>query len=89
MGAVPIDMLPESSQQQQEQNGESDPEMPLKDDGDEEKQFATAEEENIIIPTNTQTKPIDQMNCTELEEFAFSFEKGWGSAVALHDERCS
>ena len=105
MGAVPINMLPESSQQQQQQeqnNDESNIAMPSSGgDGDEEgkQQLTTTtasteeeeeeEEENIIIPTKTQTKPIDQMNCTELREFAFSFEEGWGSAVALHDERCS
>ena len=102
MGAVPINMLPESSQQQQQQeqnNDESNIEMPSNGgDGDEEgkQQLTTTtesteeeEEGNIIIPTNTQTKPIEEMNCIELREFAFSFEEGWGSAVALHDERCS
>lgn len=90
MGAVPMDMLPESSQQQQEQNDELDTEMsPKNDDGDNDEELTTAVKENIIIPTKTQTKPINQMDCIELEEFAFSFEQGWGSAVALHDEKCS
>ncbi len=93
MGAVPMDIvLPELLQQQQEQNDETNTEMSSKGDVDEGGQqltTTTEEEKNIIIPTKTQTKPIDQMDCTELKEFTSSFESGWGSAVALHDERCS
>ncbi len=44
-------------------------------------------EETITIQTDS--KPIEKMNCTELKEFAMSFEKGWGSAVPLYDEKCS
>ena len=105
MGAVPMGMLGTSQQQlqqeQQEQNNESNNDISSKGDDSQgqQQQLTTtmttttsseAEEENsIIVPANTQAKPIDQMNCTELKEFAFSFEQGWGSAVALHDKKCS
>ena len=42
-----------------------------------------------IIAKNIPAKPVDQMNCVELKEFIMSFEKGWGSAVAIYDEKCS
>ena len=38
---------------------------------------------------NISVKPLEEMNCIELRKFAMSFETGWGSAVALHDEQCS
>lgn len=47
----------------------------------------TLHDDDII--ESMQTKPIEDMDCTELKEFAMSFEKGWGNAVTLHDERCS
>ena len=54
------------------------------DDGRE--QFTV--KENIAM--QAESKPIDQMDCAELKEFIFSFEDGWGSAVALHyKNRCT
>ena len=43
-------------------------------------------EEIITIQTNS--KPIEQMNCTELHEFIMSFEKGWGAAIPMYNEKC-
>ncbi len=37
---------------------------------------------------NLFVKPIEEMDCTELREFAASFEKGWGSAISLYNEKC-
>ncbi|MDH5664978.1 MAG: hypothetical protein OEY10_01605 [Nitrosopumilus sp.] len=53
-------------------------------DDDKEK---IAMEETVII--QTELNPIEEMNCVELREFIMSFEKGWGNAVALYDEKCS
>ena len=53
-------------------------------DGDKE-QFLI--EETITIQTDS--KPIDEMNCTELHEFILSFEKGWGDAIPTYNEKCS
>ena len=44
-------------------------------------------EENSTI--QKESRPIDQMNCTELNQFIVSFEKGWGSAIPLYNEKCS
>lgn len=44
-------------------------------------------EETIAIPI--ESKPIEDMNCIELNEFILSFEKGWGAAVSLYNEKCS
>lgn len=44
-------------------------------------------EENIAMQIDS--KPIGQMNCTELNEFILSFEKGWGNAIPLYNEKCS
>ena len=41
--------------------------------------------ENTIV----QTKPIKQMNCSELNQFIISFEKGWSTAIPMYDEKCS
>ena len=79
---IPMGMLPASPQQ--EQTDESDHEMSLKDDGDKEQ--LTAEETMTI---HTESKPIEQMNCAELNQFITSFEKGWGGAIPLYGEKCS
>jgi len=39
--------------------------------------------------TIAETKSIEQMNCTELNEFITSFEKGWGTAISMYNEKCS
>lgn len=44
-------------------------------------------EENITI--HTELKPIEDMNCVELNKFILSFEKGWGAAIPLYNEKCS
>ena len=36
-----------------------------------------------------QTKPIKQMNCSELNQFITSFKKGWGTAIPMYNEKCS
>ena len=78
VGIIPIGLMPEEAQQQQqEQIGDkSIPEIPLQQDND---------DDGAVI---TQTKPIEQMDCDELKEFVMSFEKGWGSAISLYDEKC-
>ena len=43
-------------------------------------------EEAITIQTNS--KPIENMNCKELNEFILSFETGWGAAIRLYNENC-
>jgi len=53
------------------------------DDGD--KRFTV--EENITI--QTESKPIEEMDCKELKEFVMSFEKGWGATISLYNEKCS
>ena len=73
---VPMSVVSESQQQ-----AESNPKMSSKRNDE----LATEK----IIPMETNSKSINEMNCNELNEFIMSFEKGWGSAVALHDERCS
>jgi len=55
----------------QPQTGDSPNEM--QDDG--------KSKENIV-----QTKPVEQMNCSELNQFITSFEKGWGNAITLYNE---
>lgn len=61
----------------------------------ESKQNQTIESNLLVQQQDTditklvQKKSIEEMNCIELKEFAMSFEKGWGNAVASHDERCS
>ena len=37
----------------------------------------------------TQTKSIEQMNCSEINQFITSFEKGWGNAIPLYNENCT
>ena len=44
-------------------------------------------EKNITISTDSKT--IDEMNCTELNEFILSFEHGWGGAISLYNKKCS
>jgi len=41
--------------------------------------------EDIIV----QTKSIEQMDCSELNQFIISFEKGWGNAIPLYNENCT
>ena len=53
--------------------------------GDNKEQLTV--EEIMVIPI--ESKPIEQMNCAELTEFILSFEKGWGAAVTLYNEKCS
>lgn len=53
-------------------------------DGDKEQLIV---EETITI--QTESKPFDQMSCSELNEFIISFEKGWGSAISLYNKKCS
>ena len=54
-------------------------------DDDHEEQSLTEE----TIPIKTELKPIENMDCVELNEFIISFEKGWGSAIPLYNEKCS
>ena len=70
---IPIDAQMELFTKQ----NDLDENVPQNDDGD------------SISVKNIPIKSIEEMNCTELKDFAMSFEKGWGSAVALHDEKCS
>ena len=74
-----MNVVPESSQNQ---TVESNLDMQQQDD---DGKFIQ-EEEDIIKPM--QKKPIEQMNCMELNEFIMSFEKGWGSAISMHNEKC-
>ncbi len=53
-------------------------------DDDHKEQLIT--EEKITLQTDS--KPIEDMNCTELNEFILSFEKGWGAAISMYDEKC-
>ncbi|MDH3339999.1 MAG: hypothetical protein OEL84_01795 [Nitrosopumilus sp.] len=49
--------------------------------------------EHFVIEENktiqTESKFVDEMNCFELNVFITSFEKGWGSAIPLYNEKCS
>ena len=56
-----------------------------KSDNNHEEQSLTEE----IITIQTKSKPIEDMDCIELNEFILSFEKGWGSIVPLYNEKCS
>ena len=55
-----------------------------KQDDDHEKLTVEA-----AIPIQTESKPIENMDCTELNEFILSFEKGWGTAISMYNEKCS
>ena len=59
----------------QQHTGDSVNEM--QDDG-------KSKEDTII-----QTKSIEDMDCSELNQFITSFEKGWGNAMTLYNENCS
>ena len=57
----------------------------------ESEQDDNPEEQSITEETITiqkESKPIEDMNCTELNEFIISFEKGWGTAITVYNERC-
>ena len=82
MGLIPMSVIPESSQQHN--TVESDSKIQQQDN---DENIIQREDDDMV--TLSQTKPIEDLSCTELKEFAMSFEKGWGSAVALHDEKCS
>ena len=57
----------------------------IKSDNDHEEQLIV--EETITI--QTESKPIENMDCTELNEFILSFGKGWGAAIPMYNEKCS
>ena len=81
---IPMSMMPPVSQESQGQNNEFHHGTSSKDNENNEQ--ITVER---IIPMHMETKPIEEMNCTELNQFILSFEKGWGAAISLYDERCS
>ena len=95
-GIIPMSMtsgnniviMPESRQNPtihtefQIQLQENDPQNSLQeeeDDGDN----SSENNSNINI-----AKPIEEMSCTELNKLIMSFEKGWGAAIPLYDEKC-
>ena len=55
-----------------------------KSDNDHKEQLTV--EETITIQADS--KSIDDMDCTELNKFILSFEKGWGTAIPLYNEKC-
>ena len=78
---VPMNVIFES---QQNRTVESNLLVQQQDDNE---KFIQEEEEKIIKPT--QTKSIEEMDCTELNQFIMSFEQGWGSAIPMYNEKCS
>ncbi|MDH3394744.1 MAG: hypothetical protein OEL52_01155 [Nitrosopumilus sp.] len=77
---VPMNVMPESLQNQ---IVESNLNVQQQDDD----QNILQEEYDIIKPI--QKKFVEQMNCTELNQFILSFEKGWGSVIPMYNEKCS
>jgi len=76
---VPMNVIFES---QQNRTVESNPSVQQKDDDEN-----TLQDDDII--KLTQTKSIEEMDCTELNQFIMSFEQGWGSAIPMYNEKCS
>lgn len=77
---IPMNVIPEL---QHHQTIESNSGVQQKDDDEN----IIQEDKDIIKPT--QKKSIEDMTCTELNEFILSFEEGWGSAIPLYNEKCS
>jgi len=76
---VPMNVIFES---QQNRTVESNPSVQQKDDDEN-----TLQDDDII--KLTQTKSIEEMDCTEINQFIMSFEKGWGAAIPMYNEKCS
>ncbi len=57
----------------------------------ESKSYDDHKEQLIVEETITrqiESKPIGEMKCAELNRFIISFEKGWGAAISMYNEKC-
>lgn len=88
VGIIPMNMTTSNIMPKSQQNPTIDTELEIQLQENDPQNPLQEEDNNVSENNNSIAKSIEEMNCVELNELIMSFEKGWGAAIPMYDEKC-